>query len=318
MANLKKSEIDSLLAEVEATLTAALKEEQEKLSKAHPGEETPAEKPSDTSATAPKEPEASTSPPPGDGDTSDASAPDASASASPDASAPPADASAPPADGSAPQDPAMDASNDPQALQDEYSKLGAQDPEALKNHYLACKAALFALMGAGADASAPPAGAAPGSAAPPAPPAASPAPPVASPSPDAPPAMKSEKSAGGMPTTTEEANGGKGMMKSENDQIKNLTEKLAKQEEAMGALLSVVTSVVETPVRKAITSVAHLAKTEEVAKNDVSKLSREEVKASLRRAAEKPLKKSDRELINSFDLGHIGVEKIAHLIGDVK
>lgn len=314
MANLKKSEIDSLLDQVEAELTAALKEEHEKLAKAHPGEETTSEVDSDTSATDPKEPEASTSPPPGDGDTS-APAPDASASVSPEASGP-ADASAPPADGSAPADPAADPSNDPQALQDEYSKLGAADPEELKNHYLACKAALFALMGAGADASAA-APAAPG--APPAGPASPPpmAPPIASPSPDAPPAMKSEKSAGGMPTTTEAANGGQGMMKSENDKIKGLTEKLAKQEEAMASLLTVVTTMVETPVRKGITSIEYLAKTEDEKSgkdSDLSKLPKAEVKARLRQAAEKPLRKSDRDLINAFDLGRVGVEKIAHLI----
>lgn len=311
MANLKKSDIDSLLSEVEDALTAALKEEQEKLSKAHPGEENSSEVDSDTSATSPKEPEASTSPPPGDGDTS-SPAPDASASAPP-ASAP-TDASAAPADGSAPADPGADPSNDPQALQDEYSKLGAADPEALKNHYLACKAALFALMGAGADASAA-APAAPG--APPAGPAASPSPPVASPSPDAPPAMKSEKSAGGMPTTTEAANGGQGMMKSDKEEIKGLTEKLAKQEEAMAGLLTVVTSMVETPVRKAITSIAHMSKTEEEKPSkeaDFTKLPKAEVKALLRKAAEKPLRKSDRDLITSFDLGHVGVDKIVHLI----
>jgi hypothetical protein len=304
---MKKSEIDSLLTEVETALTAALKEEQTKLAKAHPGEESSSEEPSDTSATDPKEPEASVSPPPGDGATDASPAPDASASVSPEATGP-ADASAPPADGSAPVDPAADQSNDPQALQDEYSKLGAADPEALKNHYLACKAALYALMGAGADASAPPA-------APVAPVASPAAPPVASPSPSAPPAMKSEKSAGGMPTTTEAANGGQGMMKSEKE-IKDLTDKLAKQEEAMAGLLTLVTSVVEAPVRKAITSIAHMAKTEneKSSKEDFSKLSKSEVKAKLRLAAEKPLRKSDRELINSFDLGNIGVDKVAHLI----
>jgi hypothetical protein len=307
---MKKSEIDSLLTEVETALTAALKEEQTKLAKAHPGEESSSEEPSDTSATDPKEPEASVSPPPGDGATDASPAPDASASVSPEATGP-ADASVPPADGSAPADPAADQSNDPQALQDEYSKLGAADPEALKNHYLACKAALFALMGAGADASAPPAA----PVAPVASPAAPMAPPVASPSPSAPPAMKSEKSAGGMPTTTEAANGGQGMMKSEKE-IKDLTDKLAKQEEAMAGLLTLVTSVVETPVRKAITSIAHMAKTEDEksSKEDFSKLSKSEVKAKLRLAAEKPLRKSDRELINSFDLGNIGVDKVAHLI----
>lgn len=315
MKNLKKSDIDSLLIEVETALTAVLKEEQEKLSKAHPGEETSSETDSDTSATDPKTPDASASAPT-DSSAAPASAPPVDASSpAPDASAPPApDVTAAPADASAPADPAADVSNDPQALQEEYSKLGATDPEALKNHYLACKAALFALMGAGADASAPA----------PATPAATPGaaiPPAASPSPDAPPAMKSELGAtgtGGMPTSTEEANGGKGMMKSEKEQIKGLTDQLAKQEDALASLLSVIEAVVEAPVRKAVTSVAHLAKTEESEKKDLSNLSNAEVKARLRKAAEKPLSKSDRGLINGFDLGHIGVDKVAHLIGDVK
>jgi hypothetical protein len=127
--------------------------------------------------------------------------------------------------------------------------------------------------------------------------------------------MKSEMAAGGMPKTTEEANGGKGMMKSEKEQIKGLTEKLAKQEDALAGLLKVVEAVVEAPVRKAVTSVAHLAKSDEVvSSNDLSNLSKTEIKARLHRAAERPLSKSDRSLITGFDLGHVGVEKIAHLI----
>ncbi len=311
----KENELRDLLAAVETDIVAMVKSEKEKLSKAHPGEEDSSEVPADQSATsAPSDAPAS---PPASADAG--TPPDASASAPP-SDGPPASAApggdAPPAPGADASagggDPAADQSADPAALEAEYGKLPLED---LKAHYLACKSALFALMGGAQDPAAaggePPPPAAPDASAPP-PPAAPPAAPPASPS--APPALKAE-----LPATTEAANGGK-ITKSEKDvKIENLETLLAKSDKGINDLLDVVTKLVETPVRKAITSIDHIARpgSEIAPAGDVSALSKSEIKARLKKVIP-DLKKSDRDLVYAYDVGTIGADKIAHLIKDVK
>ncbi len=299
MKNYKETELQELLAAVENDIVSLVKGEQEKLSKAHPGEETSSEVPADESATAPADAESAPAEgsappaPPADSAPADASAPAPAG----DEGAPPADASPPAAGG----DPAADQGADPAALEAEYSKL---PPEDLKAHYMACKSALFALMGgAGPDA-----GAAPGPEAPPAAPPAPPATPDQDPS--APPALKAELK------SDVKANGENPLHKSQKDaKIESLEAELVKSNQGMEALAQIVKGFMK-PVRKAVTSVAHLAKTaEETVTEGVSSLSREDVKAKLRRAVENPkLSKSDRDLVYGFDVGQVKVEQIAHLL----
>lgn len=288
----KESELQDLLKDVESQIAAMAKSESA-LVKAAPGEESDEGSSSDEK-----------SGPPSDSAPADDSASDAAASAPADA-APPTDApapdaasAAPPADGSDPAaagDPAADQSADPAALEAEYAKL---PPEDLKAHYLACKSALFAIMGAaaGPDAGAAPApGADASMAAPPAPPAASPSPAMAPPappaaSPSAPPTLKSEAEI----------------------KIETLTEKLQKSEQSLESLAKIVETIATRPTRKAITSTVGLEKTEKSV--DISKLSKSDAKTILRNKVRNGLSKSDQELVLSFDAGTIGMEQVAHLL----
>jgi hypothetical protein len=313
---IKDTELHELMSEVQKELDVILKAEQEKLAKAHPGEETSSEVPADESATS-----ASSD---GDGDADDSGPPAADESAPPSAdasappaadAAPPADASAPPADGSA--DPGADQGLNPEQLKAEYAQLPLEE---LKMHYLAAKEALFAAMGAGgdpaaaggppADASAPPAPPAAASP-PPAPPPAASAPPVDDQS--APPALKAEKQA------NNPANGGKvtTVAKSEKDlEIEDLRKKLGDLEEIVPSLIDLV-KVAAAPARKAVTSVAQLEKSNGV---DVGSLSKAEIDARLKRAVRTNLTNPDREAINSYYLsgGATGIEGIKHILASVK
>lgn len=295
MPNLDTDEgLRELLQEVRQSINGALKAESDVLAKAAPGESTEGEKePTDESSSESASSPADKSPP----------AVDASPEAPPAAS-PPVASATPPADDSAPADPsadpdatgdpAADMDSDPAALAAEYAKL---PPEMLKLHYLACKQAMFAAMGgppaAPADASM--VAASPPVAPPASPPPAAMVPPPASPAPDAPPALKSEQD---LAIAT---------LKAELDGTK---QKLNKAEDAMGRVLGYFEKIAATPVRLATTSIADLAKTE---KKPVSELSTKEINEQLARIIEKPLSKSDRELINDFYKKTVGVEKLTHL-----
>ncbi len=275
------TELKKLMEEVRSELAVVLDSEMQKLSKAHPGEETEAESAPDKSST--------------DSGDGKGAPPPAVDSAPPTDSAPPApaaDASAPPApDASAPVDPAADAGPmDPAALQAEYAALPIEE---LKMHCLAAKAALFAAMGASDPAMAAPADAgAPPAAAPSAPPMAPPAP-AASPTPP-PPAMKSE-----MPPEME---------KSEKDlRIAELEKSVKDLEGVVPGLLKIVEKTLAMPPRKGITSVADLPP-------GAGSLSKSEIDSRLLRAIKTDLSDDDRGLVNSYSYGHIGVEKIAHLL----
>lgn len=300
MPNIKPEEIESLLSELQIGLTELAKSEA--LSKAHPGEETKGEVDPDKSATS-------------DGPKDDAP-PKADASAEKPADGPPADKSAPPADASAtPGAPDASASADPAAeddgpvdpikLHEEYAALS---PEDLKAHYIACKAALFELVGSGdkPDA-APDMGAAPPMA-PAAPPAAPPASP--SPSPDAPPTLKGEKDMSGG------ANGGKQLpiAKSEADlKIEALEKSIATERDALAKLAAAMETAFMTPVRKSIVDIAQLPAEKKT--KAITDLSRDEVRAKLReKVTEGKLSKSDQELVIKFDLNSIKVQDVAHIL----
>jgi len=314
--DIKDNELQALMSEVQKELDTLLKAEQEKLAKAHPGEETSSEVPADESATASDDAGGSEDgPPSADAGPPADSAPDASAATA----APPADdASAPPADGSA--DPAADQGLNPEALKAEYAGLPLEE---LKMHYLAAKEALFAAMGAGGDPAAAGGAPAPGmdASAPPAPPAAASAPPAAASAPpappiddpSAPPALKAEKSA------SNPANGGQvtKVSKSEKDgEIEELKKKLGDLEAVLPGLIQVVEVAVSAPARKAVTSVAQLEKSGPSA----ASLSKAEIDAKLKRAVRTNLNEGDREQINRYVIsnGATGLDGIKHILESVK
>jgi len=310
----------SLMDDVQKELDNMAKSEAERLAKARPGEETAGEGESDSSKSDPDgdaSTDASASPDPAssapDGSGSDSAPPAADASAS----APPADgsASAPPADGSAaPGDPAAPGPLDHQTLVAEYSQLPL---EAMKAHYLALKEAMMAVMGGTEDdasAGAPPPDASASAGAPPAagPPAAS-APPTMAMGEKGMAGQKPGESATSAPDGMKDdpkANGENPLHKAE---IEALTKKVNEATSVASALLGIVKKVVEKPLRKSVQFAADTAPAAPAV--DPTKLSREEVRTKLGVLASDPsLKKSDRDLISKFDLKHVGVEAVAHLL----
>lgn len=312
---LKDSELKSILAEVEEEIASLLKSEGDaiRLAKGDGDEDEGSDPSADSAPTEGSETpsEEASEPAPGEGAppvdaAPDASATDPSASPAPDASASPDGSPAP--DASA--DPAADAGPvDPAALQAEYAKL---PPEELKMHYMAAKAALFELMGAGAgpDASASPAPSpSPAPTASPSPaPAASPSP---SPAPVPPPAMKAE-----VPATMKNnpANGGTESA-AVPDAIKKSEEKVAELEKQVELMAKALEVAIGTPVRKAVTSVAHVPRTEEPAA-PAQELSKSEVKDRIRKAVSSgKLSKSQKDLLFSYGLGNASFDQVKDLLG---
>lgn len=318
---LKDSELKSILAEVETEIESLLKSEGDALKKAKddgapdeggsesgPAEEAPAE------ASAPDAAPAEGSAPP-------------EVSGSPEAGSPPPEASASPEMSAPAGDPAADQALDPAALQAEYSTLS---PEELKAHYMACKAALFAVMGAGGGGS--PEGSAPVGAPPPGAPPAGPemsaspagpppgAPPAGPEMSPPPPAFKAE-----VPSTMTKvpANGAlkpqaaavpDAIKKSEQDsKIESLTAKLDDQNAQIDLMAKALDLALGTPVRKAVTGVAFLPKTESAP--ETKELNKSEIKekiTSLVRGGK--LKKNDAEKLVSYSLGNLGFDQIKHLL----
>lgn len=246
----------------------------------------------------PPAPGADAPPAPGPGAAPPGAAP--MAPATPDAGGaiapPPAAAPAAPVDPAAVA-PAPAAPADPAALQSAYAALG---PDELKAHYLAAKAALFTVMG-GAQPAAP--GAIPG-----APPAPAPAPAAPAPAPMAPPApgmLKGEK----MPT---EQNGKlpktpttPDIAKSEGD-----LSDLRAQFEVLTKAISLIANI---PNQKAVTDLTYVAKSEDA--NQEPQLSPVAIKAKLNEIAKNPLTKNeDRNLMNKYVCGSVGVDAIKHLL----
>jgi hypothetical protein len=304
---LKAKELEAILDEVGAKLEPVLKSEAEKaaerLAKAHPGESTASETPKDASATKEAPDDKSSAPPPPKPE----GTPPAAKEASPPPAAPPAADPALTADPAAATDPAADpgaaGAEDPADLQAAYATLPLED---LQMHYLACKAALIAAMGNDGGADAPPAADPAAAAAPPAPP-----PPAAPPA--APPALKNELPSDPKANGEDPAN----VAKSEKDlTIASLEKRVTERDTALEQLTGALRKIVERPVRKAITSLSDLRKSDGQGSTvDLSKLSKNEQRALVRKAAEKPnLKKSDRERLNSFFFGNLEIDGVKDLL----
>jgi hypothetical protein len=294
MANYTKEQVTGILAELEEELKKGEAEVVAKLVKAD-GDAPPEDdkSPTDSESASPA-PDASAGPaeaPP---------APDASASAGgpppgPDASA----------GGAAPSgDPAQDAQLTPEALQAEYSQL---PPEELDMHIQAALAAKEALSAAAGPA----AGGMP-------PPAAGGMPP---PGPDA--------SAGGMPppmgkeemNINKEATGGK-ITKSE-DLVATIVAKVTAAFDAKFAALQkntsedvenlakAVTTIISTPVRKAITSLNEVPGA--LNKSEVKPMTRKEVDAFISAHAHK-MSKSERDLWMDFVDNKVPASKLVPML----
>lgn len=187
-------------------------------------------------------------------------------------------------------------------LQSEYVQLGQQDPEALKQHYLACKSALMALMGAdqGQDAGSPP--------------------PAASPAPAGPPAS-SPPPTGGAPMAMSERAPRKveDLGKAERAELDSLRKQLEEQDKALLQLVEVVA----TPIRKSVKGLSDLRfidrtgeKEEQPARGPLTK---KEVQGRLcARIREGKLSKADKELVVRYNAGTVDLSKIEHLIADAK
>lgn len=283
---MSKAELAAIVAELDADLKKSEVEVAAALKKAvdAPPEKDDSSSPADESASADSSP-----------------APDASAPAAPPAGGPPdASAGGPPAPdasaapGAAPGgDPAAQQPGlTPEALQAEYSQLS---PEELDMHLQAAMAAKEALA-----ASAGPAAGAPPMAPPGAPPAAAPAPmgpPDASAgAPPMPPMGKTGKDM----NINSEANGGK-ISKSEVDSLKEDIENLTKA----------VKIVLETPIRKSVTSIADAGVPFQ--KTEIKSMGRRDVDNFIKDNAAK-MTKSERDLWLDFVDNKVKAEKLAPML----
>ena len=313
---ISEAQITSLVREVEKELGSLAKAEAEKeaerLAKARPGEQSTAESspaddnsasdPSGDDTSAASASPDSASPAPGAADASSAASDDGSASA-PAPGADDGSASAAPDDGSAGGDPAADQGPiDPAQLMAEYSKLS---PEDQKLHYYALKQVLFqSAAAAGGVGSAAPAG--------PAGPDASASPAGAPPVDGSAPTIKAE----GAEMKAQQPGTGENPLHAVSKSEKEIAERLAKTEVAVAGLVKALQVAIETPLRKSVKFAADLKKGEEAqASKDPAAMSRDEIRAKLKEVAtDKKLSKADRELINGYDLKHVTVDKIAHLL----
>lgn len=309
--------LKDILAEVEAEIVPVLKNERARLLKKAAeesgGEESPpAEESSDAGCDGGAE--ASAGGPPAEGSGPPMGGPEASAPAEGSAPPPGAEASAgapPEASGGLPADPA--------ALQQMVAQLPPEQQEAL---YLAVKQVLFARQGAGPEASA---GGPPG-----APPAG---PPMGGP-PGAPPmGAGPEASAGGPPPPGPEAsgglpppalksefkaspgNGGK-VAKSEREtkleaQVKAMDEKMKTLEKGFTLALERLTG---QPMRKAVTGVGHIAKSETAPAEKT--LTKSEIDSALRKHVrnEKTTRETRARINKFYDTGSVNVDLIKDLL----
>jgi hypothetical protein len=269
-----KEQIDALVAELEQELEPMLKAERVAKGEGSPPQSDEQSSPSESpSPEAPPESPAGGPPP----------SADPSASASPPPGAPPS--APPPGPGASPGLPA-----DPAQLAQMIAQLPPEQQEAL---YMAAKQAIFARGGPSpsADASAPP----PGS-----------PPPAASPAPVPPPTMKAEQSPSpgngsgslhpkpGHVGKSEPADALAKLIKGLQDQVASLQKSQSHQADLVGKAIAAIT---RTPIRKALTEVPYLGKSEE---SPVDSMTRPEIDRKLKSLDKSRLSKADRQKINQF------------------
>lgn len=301
---ISKTECNAILDQAERLLEDAV----QMLTKSHEGEQSPGEIKPDVSASAPASEEKSASASESSG------VPEKSASGSEGSGSVPEEKN--PVDAEASASSSEDGGEmhvDPEAVKAEIMKLGLDDA---KKVFMAVKEAMIALMGQDPDAA--PADPAPPAAppvAPPASPSAPPVPPPASPSappvpPPAPPVMDDMAHKAEIKS---EGCGGQ-IKKAEDEEIASLKKTVEEQNTVIDQLVKAVKMVVERPERKAVTSVAYMAKSEP---SPEITLSRPEIIQKLNDvivAKSETLSVSDRDAIRGYCAGHVPATQIAHLV----
>lgn len=290
---IKDSALKALIAEVEAEIGTLLKSEGEKLAKAADSLDEKAEEMKDKQEENSPAAEAPSEDPSAE-DSAEASAPMGDkapeAEASPEASADEEKEQSP--EEQSPEEASKDEMQaqqgeemNPEALKAEYMKLS---PDELEMHFMAAKSAMEMLMGQHKDA--------------PAQDKAAPA-----------PAMKAEEKDHKEHKEHKEHKDKehKDLDKSEKITITNPSDERLKELEAqVEGLVKALDLALGQPMRKAVTSVAFVPRTEEAK----APLNKSEVVEKLKEITKQPLKKSDRELINRYCLGEVEVDKIQHLL----
>lgn len=340
---MEDDELNQIIDEVGRGLDSAVAAAQARhLSKADDGKEASPEASASESSPAGDSGGGDSGGPPSDGGESAGGPPGADASASPDASAggPPA----PDASASAGAPPGGDPAAGGEDLE---TKLQALPDDQLRHLYMSVKQALFARMASadpqasasapGAPPAAPPA---PGSSpspspspagAPPAPPAASAAPAGAPPAPMEPPPgppmgkgeMKASPANGGGKTTAVKIGKNQGKTPEGEDLVKSedsqKIDQLSKQVENLSKALEGTLQFLTQPMRKAVTQISqvqHVAKPgANPEKQAVTNLSKAEITEKLKSLDLRKTTPKDREAVNGFYCGRVGVDKIAHLLG---
>lgn len=103
------------------------------------------------------------------------------------------------------------------------------------------------------------------------------------------------------------------LLKSEIESVKKENEDLKKNLESLVAAMNTFMTK-KAPVRKAITDIEFIKKSEE-GQNEVKPMTKSEIDTILSKKVVDPsLTRADREAINQFYLTNAGVEKIAHLL----
>ena len=298
---LTKAQLAKLLDEVTNDFgTLLTKAESEvpdpEMAKADPGEETPGEK---TPASSSAEP-------------ADKKAPEASgdAPADPDAGKKEPDGDEAPVDGKSP-DMATEQGEPEQTLESQYAALPVEE---LKLHFVACKTALMAALGA---AGGPPEGSTPPAPAPAAPAAPAPQPQMGKKEfPVAEGSGGEMKSAGKMCKSEQETQLESRLetleksVKEKDEYIKTIEEKFSAAAEGLTKLIN------SQPMRKSIAGVSFVTREEGVnSAQNTPVLSKAEAIAKCNEISARPdLKKSDRELLNKFVTGNCAQDQIQHLL----
>lgn len=303
---IKEAELMAILDETSEQLAKAFRASEERLVKATPPapeEESDDSAPAEGSESAPAE--GSESAP------AEASAPPAEASASAPAPDMGSAGGAPDMSASAPADPAAAGMGGgqptPEMLENEYKQLPDAELDMHIAAALQAKQERQAMGGAGM----PPDASAGGPAAPVAPPGADASASVPGPT------MKSEIAASperngkdsidAIRKSFEDFNN---LNKKRDEELQELRALVKSQSEDIENLAKFAKAMSEQPMRKAVTSMTGLAKSEQVK----PALTRESIHNHLKALTAKPdLKKSDRQLITDFYDGRVNVDKLAHL-----
>lgn len=105
------------------------------------------------------------------------------------------------------------------------------------------------------------------------------------------------------------------LIKSKVETLEKENEELKKNVESLVNAMAKFVNSKKAPARKAITEIGFLNKSEEEGKTEEKALSKTEITTILSRKAQEPtLSKSDREAIDKYYFGTVGIDAIRHLL----